>query len=87
MVSALVVVACDIGPSLLENRSGRTMIVRLSELNNERAVRAYLRYKTPFGDVGCEEISSPSNRFFHSRSNVRICVLFQSGKRRVAGER
>lgn len=40
MVSALVVVACDIGPSLLENRSGRTMIVRLSELNNERAVRA-----------------------------------------------
>lgn len=40
MVSALFVVACDIGPSLLENRSGRTMIVRLSELNNERAVRA-----------------------------------------------
>lgn len=40
MVSALVVVACDIGPSHLENRSGRTMIVRLSELNNERAVRA-----------------------------------------------
>lgn len=51
MVSALVVVSCDIGPSLLENRSGRTMIVRLSELNNERAVRAYLRYKSPFGDV------------------------------------
>lgn len=40
MVSALFVVACDIGPSHLENRSGRTMIVRLSELNNERAVRA-----------------------------------------------
>lgn len=40
MVSALFVVSCDIGPSLLENRSGRTIIVRLSELNNERAVRA-----------------------------------------------
>lgn len=49
------------------------------------------RYNFPFGDVvmlpSCEKIPSPSNRFFHSRSNVRICVLFQSGKRRVAGER
>lgn len=91
MVSALVVVACDIGPSLLENRSGRTMIVRLSELNNERAVRAYLDIPNyPFGDVEMLAVRKyllPRIRFFHSRSNVRICVLFQSGKRRVAGER
>lgn len=49
------------------------------------------RYNYPFGDVemlAVRKYHLPRiDSFIPVPTNVRICVLFQSGKRRVAGER